>query len=139
VPVYYPSCYFAVALITFTLTIIKEQPVNDRQQGIDHMKKLLLPLGIFCCLSLPVAADEVVIPVGQQAAEKQSIERPRNGITKDQVQQQFGDPLEWKDPVGEPPISSWEYQGFVVYFEYDRVLHSVLKRNGSDDKGSDDK
>jgi hypothetical protein len=30
--------------------------------------------------------------------------------------------------VGEPPISSWEYEPFVVYFEYDRVIHSVAKR-----------
>lgn len=93
------------------------------------MKKYLLPLSIFCCLSLPVAADEVVIPVGQQASDKASIERPTVGITKDVVRERFGDPTEWNDAVGEPPISSWEYQDFIVYFEHDLVLHSVLKRN----------
>jgi hypothetical protein len=30
--------------------------------------------------------------------------------------------------VGEPPISSWEYPGMVVFFEYDRVIHAVMKR-----------
>jgi|TARA_R110000822_G_scaffold59736_9_gene148879 hypothetical protein len=94
------------------------------------MNKLLLPFSIFCCLSLPLVAEEIIIPVGQQAAEKQSIERPTQGITKDLVQKRFGEPLEWNDPVGDPPISSWEYQDFVVFFEHDRVLHSVLKRNG---------
>ena len=95
------------------------------------MNKLLLPLSILCCLSLPVAADEIIVPVGQQAAEKQSMERPRLGITQDQVRERFGDPQDWNDPVGEPPISSWEYQDFIVYFEHNVVLHSVLKRNGS--------
>jgi len=96
------------------------------------MKKSVLPLSILCCLSLLVATDEVVIPVGQQAADKQSIERPTVGITKDKVRERFGDPVEWNDPIGEPPISSWEYQDFIVYFEHDLVLHSVLKRNGNE-------
>jgi hypothetical protein len=57
------------------------------------MKKYVLPLSILCCLSLPLAADEVVIPVGQLAADKQSIERPTLGITKDKVRERFGDPV----------------------------------------------
>ena len=93
------------------------------------MIKLLLPFSILCCLSLPVVAEEIIIPVGQQAVEKQSIERPKLGNTQDQVRERFGDPQDWTDTVGEPPISSWEYQDFVVYFEHNLVLHSVLKRN----------
>jgi hypothetical protein len=95
------------------------------------MIKLLLPLSILCCLSLPVVAEDIVIPVGQQAVEKQSIERPKLGNTQDQVRERFGDPQDWSDAVGEPPISSWEYSEFVVYFEHNLVLHSVLKRNGN--------
>ena len=30
--------------------------------------------------------------------------------------------------VGDPPITTWEYTDFLVYFEYDRVIHSVSKR-----------
>ena len=30
--------------------------------------------------------------------------------------------------VGEPPISRWVYADFVVFFEYDRVIHAVIKR-----------
>ena len=93
------------------------------------MIKLLLPFSILCCLSLPVVAEEIIIPVGQQAVEKQSIERPKLGNTQDQVRERFGDPQDWTDAVGEPPISSWEYQDFMVYFEHNLVLHSVLKRN----------
>ncbi|MCV6604965.1 MAG: hypothetical protein OIF34_06650 [Porticoccaceae bacterium] len=75
----------------------------------------------------PVAADEVRIPVGQQGAEKQAMEKPRNGQTKEQVQDKFGEPLKQNGPVGDPPISSWEYSDYVVYFEHNRVLHAVLK------------
>jgi hypothetical protein len=93
------------------------------------MNKFLLPLSILCCLSLPAAADKVVIPVSQQAADKQALERPTLGISQEQVRERFGDPQDWTDPVGEPPISSWEYKDFIVYFEHNLVLHSVLKRN----------
>ena len=92
------------------------------------MKKLLL-LPLLTLFSLPLAAEQVVVPVGQQAAEKQGIARPTPGISKDKVRTQFGEPLSTKEAVGDPPISSWEYPEFVVYFEYDRVLHSVLKRS----------
>lgn len=81
------------------------------------------------CFSSQLIAEEIIIPVGQQSVEKQAMERPQNGINKDQVEQRFGKPSDWSDPVGEPPITSWEYANFVVYFEHDLVLHSVLKRN----------
>ncbi|TNE94683.1 hypothetical protein [Porticoccus sp.] len=90
-------------------------------------KLLLVPLLVL--LSLPLAAEQVVVPVGQQAAEKQALERPHRGISKERVREQFGEPLTMQNGVGEPPISSWEYSDFVVYFEHDLVLHSVLKRS----------
>lgn len=34
-----------------------------------------------------------------------------------------------RSPVGDPPISTrWDYGEFVVFFEYDKVIHSVTKR-----------
>jgi hypothetical protein len=30
--------------------------------------------------------------------------------------------------VGDPPISRWVYDHFTVYFEYDKVLHSVVNK-----------
>jgi hypothetical protein len=69
----------------------------------------------------------VKIPVAQQATENQALTRPKNGINKDQVKAQYGEPLDWTEAVGDPPISRWEYEHFYVYFEYDLVLHSVLK------------
>lgn len=54
--------------------------------------------------------------------------RPTRGMTQSNVESSFGSPVSRKAAVGDPPISSWEYQGFVVFFEYDRVIHAVVKR-----------
>ena len=54
--------------------------------------------------------------------------RPMRGTTQAQVEAKWGQPVSRKAAVGDPPISSWEYSNFTVYFEYDRVIHAVLKR-----------
>jgi hypothetical protein len=43
------------------------------------------------------------------------------------VETKFGAPMSRRSAVGDPPISSWEYADFTVFFEYDRVLHAVNK------------
>jgi hypothetical protein len=53
---------------------------------------------------------------------------PDRGATQDEVVREFGEPVQRLGPVGEPPISTWEYTPFVVYFEYDKVVHTVAKR-----------
>lgn len=57
-----------------------------------------------------------------------SADQPNRGATKADVLADLGEPVTRRGAVGEPPISSWEYAGFVVYFEHDYVLHSVAKR-----------
>ena len=54
--------------------------------------------------------------------------RPMRGTTQAQVEAKWGTPVAKNASVGDPPISSWEYANFTVYFEYDRVIHAVLKR-----------
>ena len=54
--------------------------------------------------------------------------RPARGMTQASVESKYGSPSSVNAPVGEPPITRWEYAGFVVFFEYDRVIHAVLKR-----------
>lgn len=53
---------------------------------------------------------------------------PVRGSTQASVEANYGSPNSKKAAVGDPPISSWEYDGFVVFFEYDRVVHAVKKR-----------
>ena len=53
---------------------------------------------------------------------------PPRGMTMDKVRAGYGQPVDQRAAVGDPPITRWEYDGFVVYFEYQYVLHSVVKR-----------
>ncbi|PCM46381.1 hypothetical protein CPA50_05990 [Marinobacter sp. ANT_B65] len=73
-----------------------------------------------------VLAEELRVPVGSQADRSQE-KLPRTGLTQASVRASWGQPAKAEGPVGQPPISQWHYDNFVVYFENDRVIHSVLK------------
>lgn len=77
-------------------------------------------------LSFSCHAETVAIPLGQQG-KAWSIETPTTGMRKDQVEEKFGAPTEKSGPVGTPPIYTWDYAQFTVYFESDHVIHSVVK------------
>lgn len=55
-------------------------------------------------------------------------DRPTRGMSETAVEARFGAPMAKVDAVGEPPIARWEYADFIVYFEYDRVIHAVNRR-----------
>ncbi|MCO6411169.1 MAG: hypothetical protein J5I92_00335 [Thiogranum sp.] len=89
------------------------------------MRRISFTLVLSLGLGLPGAAfaDTLVVESVQSAP---SIARPAHGMTMDQVEQRFGAPSERLGPVGEPPISHWVYDDFVVYFENRHVIHSVV-------------
>ncbi len=60
------------------------------------------------------------------AVKQSDVAIPSRGMTMDQVASKFGAPVTKVPPVGKPPISRWEYPGFVVYFEHEHVIHSVV-------------
>lgn len=70
-------------------------------------------------------ADIVAVDNGIAVKESDGI-APSRGMTMSQVASKFGDPVTKVPAVGNPPISRWEYPGFVVYFERDHVIHSVV-------------
>ena len=63
-----------------------------------------------------------------QGMADSSTARPTRGMTAASVESRFGTPQAKEAAVGDPPISRWEYKDFVVFFEYDRVIHAVVKR-----------
>ena len=87
--------------------------------------RLLTILGLALGLMAGANADTLRTS-GISAGEDGS--RPLRGTTQAQVESKYGSPVSKKAAVGDPPISSWEYADFTVYFEYDRVIHAVLKR-----------
>jgi len=59
------------------------------------------------------------------AARTSASQRPARGTSMDTVEARFGAPAVRQSAIGDPPIARWEYPGFVVYFEYQLVIHAV--------------
>ncbi len=92
------------------------------------MKKLLLSFIFTVCTSPTILlAEDIKIPIGTQTPESKQIAHPATGATKAQVKSQFGVPIKENAAKGNPPISTWEYTEFTVYFENNHVIHSVVK------------
>jgi hypothetical protein len=56
---------------------------------------------------------------------------PARGMNMAQVEKRYGAPLERLAPAGgdtrrHPTINRWCYNGYTVYFERNRVIHSVF-------------
>jgi hypothetical protein len=71
------------------------------------------------------AVAETLVVDDQVALRNSSIERPKRGITMTQVEARFGAPVTRHSTIGQPPITRWDYAGFSVFFEHDRVIHAV--------------
>lgn len=87
----------------------------------------LLPLLMALALTAATAttADVLQIPLSKQGDS--AVPRPGKGMSKAEVEKLFGAPEAAQGPVGTPPITRWQYPDFVVTFEYDHVVHTVLK------------
>jgi hypothetical protein len=77
-------------------------------------------------LSGPAFADELQVPKPAASGDK-----PSSGMSMDKVEAKYGAPSRRVPAVGggstaQPPITRWEYPGFTVYFENDRVVHTVV-------------
>lgn len=73
------------------------------------------------------AAAQLVMVDGQLQTRAPAGEVPARGQSMAAVEQRFGAPTQRVAPVGSPPIARWEYPAFVVYFEGDRVIHTVAR------------
>jgi hypothetical protein len=91
---------------------------------MNSCRSLLLFLTLVLIGTAQASADVLLIESIQSAP---AVDTPRNGLTMEQVRQQFGEPASEIPAIGEPPISRWEYTGFSVFFENDLVLHSVIQ------------
>lgn len=73
----------------------------------------------------PALAETLAID-GQVTIKPAGVETPQRGATMTAVEARFGAPANKAGPVGNPAITKWFYPNFVVVFENDRVLHSVV-------------
>jgi hypothetical protein len=72
-----------------------------------------------------VSADVLLIEEVRQSGRMQL---PTNGQSTADVEAIFGAPVSKGSAVGDPPISSWKYDTYSVYFEQDLVLFTVLHK-----------
>ncbi|HET9865017.1 MAG TPA: hypothetical protein VFP37_16350 [Steroidobacteraceae bacterium] len=87
------------------------------------MKMSLIALGL--ALAVPSFGETLAID-GQLTIKPSGVETPQRGATMAAVEAKFGAPANKSSPVGDPPITKWFYADFVVVFEHDKVLHSVV-------------
>lgn len=72
------------------------------------------------------AAAETVVVNDQVQVMPSQVDRPKRGTTMDEVEKHFGAPVNRHPTVGVPPITRWDYNGFSVVFEKDRVVDAVV-------------
>lgn len=89
------------------------------------MRHLLLSLCLV--MPLPLLADTVEIPVGDQG--DQHIVLPVRSESQKAVLERFGLPDEEHPAVGKPPITRWDYREFSVYFESGHVVDAVRQHH----------
>jgi hypothetical protein len=93
------------------------------------MKTRIL-LSLLAAAAVQLARAEPVVVNDQVQIRQPSVEVPGKGMTMMAVQERFGAPTQKHSSVGgtgpkQPPITRWDYTGFSVFFERDRVIHSV--------------
>jgi hypothetical protein len=81
----------------------------------------LVPALAALALSGAALADELQMPAPESTADK-----PASGMSMEKVEAKYGAPTRRVPAIGEPPITRWEYPGFVVYFEHSLVVHTVV-------------
>lgn len=90
------------------------------------MKLPLLSLSLALASSVTALAHAETVVVDDQVMVRAStVERPARGITMSAVEAKFGSPANRHAAVGAPPITRWDYAGFVVFFERERVIDAV--------------
>lgn len=94
------------------------------------IQRKLLNLSLICALGFTIqiptsTAEEIHIPIGEQAKDQTPVDMPTKGMSKERVKALFGEPLEEFAAKGQPPISRLRYQEFTVYFDSNAVIHCV--------------
>jgi len=92
--------------------------------------RILAALLAGCAVAGSALADTVVVNDQVQVRQTQ-IDRPQRGLTMSEVEKHFGAPVTRHPAAGgdtprHPPITRWDYSGFSVVFEHDRVIDSVV-------------
>ncbi|MGF1612672.1 MAG: hypothetical protein ACFCVA_01835 [Gammaproteobacteria bacterium] len=92
---------------------------------------LTFALALTATINAAALAEVVLLRQAMEETPANSVsglQRPTPGMSMPAVTARFGQPLEHRQPVGNPPITRWVYDRYTVYFEHDRVLNTVVRR-----------
>jgi hypothetical protein len=69
-------------------------------------------------------------------AHAEQADVPSRGMSMAEVQRRYGAPAEKLATAGgdtprHPPINRWRYDGYTVYFERSRVIHTVMNASAT--------
>ncbi|MDA3914196.1 hypothetical protein [Oleiagrimonas sp.] len=99
------------------------------------MFKQMIPLYVLVlaflsaiAMARPAQADTLLM---KRVQKEHRMQLPTRGMTMAQVERRFGKPTRklaarGGDTTKRPIIHRWEYPGYIVYFERNHVIHSVL-------------
>lgn len=85
-------------------------------------------LGLALSAAATTASADTLLLEGLQQVAATASQRPTRGLSMATVEARYGSPISRVSPIGDPPISRWEYPGFTVFFEYNHVIHAVVRR-----------
>ena len=83
---------------------------------------------VACCIAGMGNAETLQMGGNDNASRFEHAGKPSRGMSKARVEADYGAPQSAQAAVGDPPITRWEYAEFVVFFEYDHVIHAVTRR-----------
>jgi hypothetical protein len=91
-----------------------------------------IPTTLAALLLASAAYADTLLIDGIAGDQASATNRPKAGMSMTAVESSYGNPAERHAPVGgsnpqQPPITRWDYAAFSVYFEHDRVIHSVTR------------
>jgi hypothetical protein len=95
------------------------------------MQTRILAAALCACVAASAAVAETIVVNDQVQLRESRADVPKRGLTMGEVEKQFGAPVTRHPAVGggsphQPPITRWDYNGFSVFFERDRVIHAVV-------------
>jgi hypothetical protein len=71
------------------------------------------------------ATAETMVVDDQVVVRPSTVEVPARGQKMSVVEARFGAPQSRHAAVGTPPITRWDYAGFSLFFENDRLIDAV--------------
>jgi len=98
------------------------------------VRKIILAAILPLLVNTPLAADVLLL---DSMHNTPAVQTPRSGMAMGAVRAGYGSPSVEHAPVSQaggpqhPPITRWDYAGFPVFFEHDRVIHAVVHRGAN--------